>query len=408
MIQRNPFPPIGYSPHLQKDEDPLLLSVIIPTRNRASILKLALESIARQTLSQQCFETIIVDNGSTDETEGVVGSFVGKIPNLRYFYEETPGLHVGRHKGLKESRADILVYADDDIEAFPTWLEAIAGAFEDERLALAGGKILPKFESQPPEWLSGLWSRKHAKEKVLIYLSTIDLGDGKREIAPRLVFGCNFAIRKQILIDAGGFHPDAMPESLIRFRGDGETYVAEYIARSHHKSLYDPMASVFHSIPRERMTVDYFSRRAYKQGVSDSYTAARQTQGKIPTARSHMILSELKRGTKRLIDRARKISLNEIPDVIRRRMEDSFLRLTATVAPAFLSPEKTQLNAVYREVDSAYQAGYAFHQREMKKDPELVRWVLKSDYWDAPLTGEWDTNQTDNQQQPCGGKHELG
>ena len=316
----------------------IFLSVIIPTRNRTNMLKLALESIAKQNLSQQFFEIIIVDNGSTDKTKYVVDSFMGKIRNLRYFHEETPGLHVGRHKGLKEAKASILVYADDDIEAFPSWLEAIAEAFEDERVALAGGKVLPKFETKPPEWLFELWSRKHAKEKVLSYLSIIDLGDEIREITPCLVFGCNFSIRKRILIEAGGFHPDAMPENLIHFRGDGETHVSEYIAGSHYKSLYNPIASVFHFIPKERMTVEYFCERAYKQGISDSF--------------AHI----------------RKVGLG--------------LRL-----PLFLKALKCLLlwslnSKLQAQIQMAYLRGYIRHQRNVKRDCALLDWVTQSTFLD--------------------------
>ncbi|MCK4816436.1 glycosyltransferase family 2 protein, partial [bacterium] len=110
----------------------MVLSVIITTRNRSKALSYALESITKQTLYSQLFEVIIVDNGSTDSTREVVDSFTGQIPTLRYYYEGSPGLHVGRHKGLNEAKSNILVYADDDIEAFPTWLEAIAEAFEDK------------------------------------------------------------------------------------------------------------------------------------------------------------------------------------------------------------------------------------------------------------------------------------
>ena len=316
----------------------IYLSVIIPTRNRANMLKLALESVVKQNLSQQFFETIVVDNGSTDKTKEVVDSFMGKIANLRYFHEETPGLHVGRHKGLKEAKADILVYADDDIEAFPTWLEAIAEAFEDKRVALAGGKVLPKFEAKPPEWLFELWSKKHAKGNVLSYLSILDLGDEIREITPCLVFGCDFSIRKRILIEAGGFHPDAMPENLIQFRGDGETHVSDYIATHHYKSLYHPKASVSHFIPKGRMTVDYFCERAYKQGISDSF--------------AHI----------------RKVGLGlSLPLYLK--------ALKCLLLWSF----KSKLQA---QIQTAYLRGYVRHQRNVKRDYALLDWVTKNTFLD--------------------------
>ncbi len=54
---------------------------------------------------------------------------------------------------MKMAKSDILVYADDDIEAFPTWLAAIAESFQNQDVVLVGGKNLPKFEATPPEWI---------------------------------------------------------------------------------------------------------------------------------------------------------------------------------------------------------------------------------------------------------------
>ena len=316
----------------------IFLSVIIPTRNRADMLKGNLKSIAKQSLSMECFETIVVDNGSTDETKEVVDLFIGKIPNLQYFYEKTPGLHVGRHKGLKVARGNILVYADDDIEAFPTWLEAIAGIFEDESVCLAGGKVLPKFEVMPPDWLLDMWEKEKGNDKALPSLSIIDIGDAVRKISPLYIFGCNFAIRKSVLIEAKGFHPDGMPQNMIRYRGDGETHVARYIIKKGYAAIYHPMASVYHLIPESRMTEDYFCRHAYNEGISSSYTQIRN----------------FKKITKWIMKLRRiKLGLNCC----------FFSKLEA-------------------KIQKAYWDGYFYHQHEVKSDPSLYEWIIKKDYID--------------------------
>ena len=199
--------------------------------------------------------------GSTDNTRAVCNFYKEKFKRFRYIYDERPGLHVGRHKGLKEAKAGILVYADDDIEAFPTWLEAIAEVFEDERVALAGGKVLPKFESESPNWILGMWGQNGNGHRILGYLSILNLGQEVKEISPQHVFGCNFPIRKSVLLESGGFHPDAFPKRLIRFRGDGESHVSNYIQSQNLKTVYNPKASVYHRVSKRRMTVEYCCRR---------------------------------------------------------------------------------------------------------------------------------------------------
>ncbi|MCU0595353.1 MAG: glycosyltransferase [Desulfobacterota bacterium] len=260
----------------------MFLSLVIPTRNRVRYLSGALESLTLQTYPRDMFEVIIVDNGSTDNTREIPASFADKIPHLRYVCEETPGLHAGRHRGMATAKADILVFGDDDIQASPTWLEGIAEAFCDEQVVLVGGKDLPRFQQEPPLWIKRMWEKGRDGARMLPYLSIMDLGDEVKAISPYYVFGCNFSIRKAVLIEAGGFHPDAMPPELLRYRGDGETHVARYLEGRGLKALYHPKASVHHLVPTERMTESYFVKRAFLQGISDSYADLRSRKKPLP------------------------------------------------------------------------------------------------------------------------------
>jgi glycosyltransferase involved in cell wall biosynthesis len=307
------------------------LSIIIPTRNRAKVLNEVLHSLIYQTLSQELFEVIVVDNGSTDNTKEIVFSFTNQIKNLIYLFDDTPGLHIGRHRGLLAAKADILVYGDDDIVAFPTWLEAISDTFKDENVVLVGGKVLPNFEVSPPLWIKELWL-KGGDKKILDALSLLDFGDDLIEISPFYVFGCNFSIRKRVLIEAGGFHPDGMPQELIKYRGDGETYVSQFILQKGYKALYNPLASVYHLAPAQRLNKSYFLQRAYNQGISDSYTSIRE-------GKSHV-----------LIKKKIKLLLKEY--VFRRTVE----------------------------IENSYLKGFSEHQEEVKKDSLLLSWVLRDSY----------------------------
>src|SRR5690606_19553916 len=117
-----------------------------------------LRSLTRQTVSTSAFEVIVVDNGSRDSTREVVEGYSGSL-NLRYIHAPEPGLHVGRHVGYFEAKSDVLMYADDDIEALPTWVDSVVKAFADEKVGLVGGNNYPLFEKDPPEWLKLWWAR---------------------------------------------------------------------------------------------------------------------------------------------------------------------------------------------------------------------------------------------------------
>ena len=348
-----------------------MLSVIIPTRNRSKELKVALRSFEKQTLARSHFEIIVVDNGSTDDTQSVVASFT----NVRYFYQPSPGLHVGRHVGLREAKSDILVYVDDDIEAFPTMLKAIDDAFKHDDVALIGGKCIPKFESEPPAWLKAMWRPDTWGNRILSALSLIDLGDQPKEINPLFVFGCNFSIRRQVLLEAQGFHPDAMPEQFIRYRGDGETYVSNFVGSKGYKVLYVPSAAIYHWVPTARMTADYFCQRAFNQGISDSYSAIRTNSGIGLGSRANVeaAKSERPRFVTRISHKGRKILLS---------MRELILR----------SADKKR----DKEIAEAYQKGYKFHQRAVKDDEILRSWILRAHYWDCEIPSSIDNSAVYN------------
>lgn len=344
----------------------MFLSVIIPTRNRAKYLTNTLASLTKQIYSADCYELLVIDNGSTDNTRDVCATFRDKIPQLRYFYEEKPGLHVGRHLGMKMAKAELLVFADDDIEAFPTWLEAIAESFQDPEVVLVGGKNLPRFEAAPPDWIHEMWERDTQGNRVLGYLSILDLGNDNKDISPYHVFGCNFSIRKSILLKARGFHPDSVPEELIRYRGDGETHVSKFIKANSMRTFYHPGASVYHAVPKERMTLQYFRKRAYNEGISRSFTEFRHKiiidtdcpPQPVPAGfikKTHAFFG----GTK----------IGKVLNMIMRRLKMS---LSGDAALA----EK------YWQFNLAMLQGWTFHRKAMENTPELRSYVLKDHYMD--------------------------
>lgn len=255
------------------------IAVIVPTRNRAKDLEKFFCSLINQSLEQEKYELIIIDNGSTDDTKKVCEKWEGAIKNFRYIYDENPGLHIGRNIGYQKSSSDLIVFADDDIEATPTWLEAICNGFnKHEDVVLIGGSDIPRFEEEPPQWVEELWHNLSDKdnERILVDYSCIMLGEKEKEISPYYVFGCNFAIRKWVLNRTHGFHPDGMPDELLCYRGDGESFVSNYIIQNGLKTLFIPEASVYHTVSKQRMSFQYISKIAYRNGISTAFSLLRE------------------------------------------------------------------------------------------------------------------------------------
>lgn len=327
------------------------ISLVIPTRDRADLLDAALRSVADQSFDWSWFEVLVIDNGSTDQTRVISEKWAARLPKLRYLYVEEPGLHVGRHLGLAEVQSDILVFADDDIEAQSGWLQAIADVFSDPGVAMAGGNNLPLFLQTPPPWLEHLWNRRAKNgSRSLSALSIQEWPEGRYPISPFNVWGCNFAIRKSVLLAAGGFHPDGMPKELIRFRGDGETHVSRYVAEHGLKCLFDSGASVYHKVTPERMTLAYFRQRGFNQGVSDSYTQLRGGAMQ-PAKRRSFAFRAASWGRQWL-----------------RRIRAAGQRAR-------------EASRAIDEMRAGHREGFAYHQAAYRDDPEVRAWVHREHYF---------------------------
>ncbi len=259
----------------------LELSIVIPTKDRAGLLGKALQSIEKQMADPGIFEVIVIDNGSTDGTKDVVAAFKKKIKNLKYRYDARPGLHVGRNRGLLESRGRLVGYLDDDVVLFPNWVNAAIEAFKDEEVVRVGGSVVPynmavlskefreKYEDVRGTFhfiscISCFWQEGISEEDSRVCRAKTDMG-----------FGGNSVYRKSLLLKCGGFHPDGMPKHLLMYRGDGETYVERFIQSHNMKELYCAQVSVYHMIDEKRVDDAYIDYMYFRNGISSMYTCLR-------------------------------------------------------------------------------------------------------------------------------------
>ena len=86
------------------------ITVVIPTYNRYTLLKRALASVYRQSYLPR--EVIVVDDGSSDETQEIIKDF----PNIKYIYQNNSGVSVARNVGILKSSSAWIAFLDDDDE----------------------------------------------------------------------------------------------------------------------------------------------------------------------------------------------------------------------------------------------------------------------------------------------------
>lgn len=164
-------------------------SIIVCTRNGASRISDCLHAI--DGLAGGPYETIVVNDGSTDETAQIISK---TFPHVRLLSIPPSGLSAARNLGAAAASGEIFVYTDDDCLPDFEWIARLDRAFQDPKIAAAGGPNLPpKARSNEEAIIS---AAPGAPSHVL-------LDDTHAEHLP----GCNIAVRRDAFHQIGGFNP---------------------------------------------------------------------------------------------------------------------------------------------------------------------------------------------------------
>ena len=103
------------------------VTVVIPTNNRKGLLPRALASVARQIRLPE--EVIVVDDGSTDDTEGLIRQ---QFPEVRYLQQENRGVSAARNRGIREAKGEWVAFLDSDDEWLPEKLDRQLDALRED------------------------------------------------------------------------------------------------------------------------------------------------------------------------------------------------------------------------------------------------------------------------------------
>jgi GT2 family glycosyltransferase len=166
-----------------------LFSVIVCTRQGVDRIGNCLRALRQ--MSDANFETIVVDDGSTDGTADLV---TASFPWVELIRLRHGGLSVARNAGASAAKGKVLAFTDDDCEPDREWVSRLRRVFTDGRFTAVGGPNLP-----PPaqSWAMAVVSAAPGAP------SHVMLDDEEAEHLP----GCNLAVTKQAFDEIGGFDP---------------------------------------------------------------------------------------------------------------------------------------------------------------------------------------------------------
>jgi glycosyltransferase involved in cell wall biosynthesis len=166
-----------------------MIAVIIPVRNGARLIGAQLDALAGQAFNGD-WELIVVDNGSTDNTEDIVARWCHRLP-VRLLHLERAGANTARNAGASTAIASRLAFLDHDDVAAPGWLDAMNRALDEH--PLVGGRLDYERLNTP------LAVAAHAQK---LAVSNLPLYRG----APHAM-GCNMGCQRAAFDEIGGFDP---------------------------------------------------------------------------------------------------------------------------------------------------------------------------------------------------------
>jgi len=247
------------------------VSVVVPTWNyeRRDELAACVAAIRAQTVAVA--ETIVV----VDHNEELLSWARAEFPGAIVVANAHPRGVVGnRNTGIETASGEIVVLTDDDTESAPTWVENLAACFEDESVVGVTGELLPRWAAGEARWFP----------TEFYWVFGCSYTGLPTKLAPvRNPIGANMAVRREALEEIGGFRQGAAPRQL-RHRGIviagghalEDTELGIRIGRRwpEKKWLYQPDATVRHTVEPEQATFGYLLRRSFEEGASKAVLAA--------------------------------------------------------------------------------------------------------------------------------------
>jgi GT2 family glycosyltransferase/SAM-dependent methyltransferase/glycosyltransferase involved in cell wall biosynthesis len=235
------------------EKKPPEISIVIPTYNRGETLRLCLSALAFQSLPADRWEVVVVDDGSTGETEAVCRDILLPYSSLRYFRQENQGAGAARQKGVEMARGEfVLLINDDTIPGSNLLVEHLSVHRRNphEKWAVLG-EFSPSQESI--HRALSLWVNTSP-----FFFPQQNLKPG--ELCDQAYFiTCNLSIRRDAVLEAGSFDP--------QFRVAEDTDLGTRLVQRGFKVKFHPEAGAVHE--HGHFTLSDLLRRAHNYGVAD-------------------------------------------------------------------------------------------------------------------------------------------
>jgi glycosyltransferase involved in cell wall biosynthesis len=174
------------------------VSIVLPTFNRRPRLARVLGGLDRQALPDRCFEVVIVDDGSTDDTRAWLAENSQRAYPVRALHQQNAGPARARNAGVAAAAGEILLFIDDDVEPTPELVREHLRLHDLENDIVVMGP-LASLESYAQPWVA--W------EQAKLEAQYAEMLRGAWEPSFRQFWTGNASVAKAHVVAAGGFDP---------------------------------------------------------------------------------------------------------------------------------------------------------------------------------------------------------
>ena len=225
------------------------VSIVVAARNEGNNIDKCLQSLIKQTFPTDCYEIIIVDDGSTDRTASIIKSFSERFTNIRLLslmYD--PVQNIGRKpialaKGIAQATGEIILTTDADCIVPPKWIEIMASHFEEGVVFVAGPVV---------ECDANTFFAKMEQMEFLGLITTAAglIGSGR----PIICNGANLAYRKDAFTAIDGFNAESSSN-------DDESLMNKMVHRKIGKVVFAPETGALITTSSSNTITTFFHQR---------------------------------------------------------------------------------------------------------------------------------------------------